>query len=197
LKLLHRWTTHSSTEHFNLCNSVIEQAKIDAQGLKIRELKTAKAAKEAIQPEVDKLLALKAEYKTLTGKDFGAPANPPKEEPAKAPGPKKMAPNPENAAKKEAKKAERKAKGAEGGAAAGGDAAPAPAAAAAAPTQKAAPAAAAAAPAVKGPAGGEGIVFFASPSSPEANLKCWLVAAAAGLKMTNGTAEQGKHHFIL
>lgn len=165
-------------------------------------MKAAKAAKEAIQPEVDALLALKAEYKVLTGKDFGAPASAPKEEPAKAaPGPKKMAPNPENAAKKAAKKEERKGKGADGCPAENGSA-PASAAAAATTTATAtagkasapAPAAAAStvpATAVKAPAGGEGIVFFATPNSTEANLKCWLVAGAAGIKLINGTAEQG------
>ena len=37
--------------------------KIKAQGDKIRELKAAKSAKDVIDPEVKKLLALKAEFK--------------------------------------------------------------------------------------------------------------------------------------
>lgn len=45
-------------------------SKIKEQGDKIRQLKSAKAAKAAIDPEVQKLLSLKAEYKTLTGKDW-------------------------------------------------------------------------------------------------------------------------------
>ncbi|KAH8337466.1 hypothetical protein KR059_010928 [Drosophila kikkawai] len=45
-------------------------AKIQAQGDKIRQLKSAKAAKNVIEPEVKTLLALKAEYKTLSGKDW-------------------------------------------------------------------------------------------------------------------------------
>ncbi|KAH8264319.1 hypothetical protein KR038_006393 [Drosophila bunnanda] len=44
--------------------------KIQAQGDKIRQLKSAKAAKNVIEPEVKTLLALKAEYKTLSGKDW-------------------------------------------------------------------------------------------------------------------------------
>jgi bifunctional glutamyl/prolyl-tRNA synthetase len=40
-------------------------AKIKAVGDKIRELKTAKSAKDVIDPEVKKLLALKAEFKVF------------------------------------------------------------------------------------------------------------------------------------
>lgn len=52
------------------------EAKIAAQGDKIRELKAAKAAKEVIQPEVAALLALKAEYKAATGQDWKPPSQP-------------------------------------------------------------------------------------------------------------------------
>ena len=38
-------------------------AKIKAQGDKIRELKAAKSAKDVIEPEVKTLLGLKAEFK--------------------------------------------------------------------------------------------------------------------------------------
>ncbi|KAH3856986.1 hypothetical protein DPMN_099583, partial [Dreissena polymorpha] len=44
--------------------------KIDAQGLKVRDLKTAKAAKDEVDKEVATLLALKEEYKKLTGEDL-------------------------------------------------------------------------------------------------------------------------------
>ncbi|KAH8330885.1 hypothetical protein KR067_008655 [Drosophila pandora] len=44
--------------------------KIQAQGDKIRQLKSEKAAKTVIDPEVKTLLALKAEYKKLSGKDW-------------------------------------------------------------------------------------------------------------------------------
>lgn len=43
------------------------------QGLEIRELKKSKPDKATLQPHIDILLALKAEYKTKTGKDY-APA---------------------------------------------------------------------------------------------------------------------------
>ncbi|GLV40122.1 Glutamyl-prolyl-tRNA synthetase [Carabus blaptoides fortunei] len=44
--------------------------KITEQGDKIRKLKSTKAEKSAVESEVKLLLALKAEYKTLTGKDW-------------------------------------------------------------------------------------------------------------------------------
>lgn len=54
-------------------------SKIQAQGDKIRKLKSEKAAKNVIDPEVKALLALKGEYKTLSGKDWTPDA---KSEPA-------------------------------------------------------------------------------------------------------------------
>jgi len=80
-------------------------ALIDAQGLKIRDLKTAKASPDAIKAEVSELLALKLKYKELTGSDYvaaGAVAAP-------APAPKKKEAAPavvvskEKAVKKEEK----------------------------------------------------------------------------------------------
>lgn len=52
--------------------------KITEQGNKIRELKSKKADKSTLEPEVKILLNLKADYKTLTGKDWkpGAVAAP-------------------------------------------------------------------------------------------------------------------------
>ena len=52
--------------------------KIIAQGNKVRELKGNKADKAAIKAEVDVLLALKAEYKSLTGQDWKPGATPEK-----------------------------------------------------------------------------------------------------------------------
>ncbi len=48
-------------------------AKIVAQGNTVRDLKAAKAEAAAVTAEVDKLKALKAEYKTKFGKEY-APA---------------------------------------------------------------------------------------------------------------------------
>jgi len=45
-------------------------AKIKAQGDKIRELKAAKSGKDVIDPEVKTLLALKADFKAATGIDW-------------------------------------------------------------------------------------------------------------------------------
>jgi len=45
-------------------------AKIKAQGDKIRELKAAKSPKDVITPEVNVLLALKAEFKSTTGLEW-------------------------------------------------------------------------------------------------------------------------------
>ncbi|CAM9576559.1 unnamed protein product [Chrysoparadoxa australica] len=48
-------------------------AKITAKGEEIRELKKSKPDKAALQPHIDALLALKAEYKEATGSDYAAP----------------------------------------------------------------------------------------------------------------------------
>jgi bifunctional glutamyl/prolyl-tRNA synthetase len=58
-------------------------AGIAAQGDKIRQLKSDKAAKNLIDEEVKSLLSLKAQYKAATGQDWKPPAAPPKSEPAK------------------------------------------------------------------------------------------------------------------
>ena len=62
------------------------EGKIKAQGDKVRELKIAKADKPAIDDAVKTLLALKAEYKAATGKDWKPPAEP-KAAPKKAASP--------------------------------------------------------------------------------------------------------------
>jgi bifunctional glutamyl/prolyl-tRNA synthetase len=49
--------------------------KIATQGDKIRDLKASKADKAAIKAEVDVLLALKAEYKGITGTDWKPPGS--------------------------------------------------------------------------------------------------------------------------
>ena len=51
-------------------NSVSIDTSIRAQGDLVRKLKTDKASKESIKAEVDKLLALKAEFKNATNKDW-------------------------------------------------------------------------------------------------------------------------------
>ncbi|XP_072018982.1 bifunctional glutamate/proline--tRNA ligase-like [Amphiura filiformis] len=50
-------------------------AKVTAQGDKVRSLKSSKASKEEVGEAVKQLLALKADYKSLTGSDYkpGAP----------------------------------------------------------------------------------------------------------------------------
>nr|XP_022332735.1 bifunctional glutamate/proline--tRNA ligase-like [Crassostrea virginica] len=54
----------SGTEAENL------KKKIDEQGEKVRQLKTSKAPENEVKKEVDTLLALKAQYKDLTGEDL-------------------------------------------------------------------------------------------------------------------------------
>ena len=54
-----------SVEQDNLPVMADIDAKIKAQGDKIRELKAAKSAKDVIEPEVKVLLALKAEFKVI------------------------------------------------------------------------------------------------------------------------------------
>ena len=62
------------------------EGKIKTQGDKVRELKSAKAEKSAIDEAVKALLALKAEYKAASGKDWKPPADP-KAAPKKAASP--------------------------------------------------------------------------------------------------------------
>jgi len=52
------------------------EGKIKAQGDKVRDLKSSKAEKYAVDEAVKVLLALKAEYKATTGKDWKPPADP-------------------------------------------------------------------------------------------------------------------------
>jgi hypothetical protein len=88
-----------------------ETAKVNAIGDKIRELKKAKAAKEEIMAEVEKLKAAKVAYAAKVGEAFPAPAPAPskkKDQPAKTQdGPSK------NDIKKAARKAAAAAKKAE------------------------------------------------------------------------------------
>ncbi|XP_064604056.1 bifunctional glutamate/proline--tRNA ligase-like [Liolophura sinensis] len=58
-------------------NAVELDNKIKQQGEKIRKLKSDKAEKSVIEPEVKVLLGLKAEYKSATGKDWKPGAEPP------------------------------------------------------------------------------------------------------------------------
>jgi len=58
------------------------KSQIDAQGNKVRQLKTDKAEKEIIDAEVKTLLALKAEYKALTGEDVGGSGKKSKKDPS-------------------------------------------------------------------------------------------------------------------
>lgn len=44
--------------------------RIAWQGLEIRELKKSKPDKAALKPHIDTLIALKAEFKEKTGKDY-------------------------------------------------------------------------------------------------------------------------------
>merc|ERR1712018_166201 len=85
-------------------------AKVTAQGDKIRELKAAKAEKDAIMAEVNVLKQLKLEYKQATGKEY-APAGQADKKKEKPKQEQKV--NAEKQAAKEAKKAAKKAKAAE------------------------------------------------------------------------------------
>jgi hypothetical protein len=154
-------------------------------------LQTAKATKEQIQPEVEALIALKTEYKTLTGQDFGAPAAATKPAEEKVAGKQKQAPTAENAAKKAAKKEARRGGGEESESqpAASGATATTPAPA---PATAKAPAAAAAAAAQPAPSAPKGLHYYPSPDTL-ANTKCWLVALTAGVTMTVGESASAPH----
>jgi len=86
-------------------------AKIKAAGDKVRQLKTDKAEKAAVDDAVKELLALKAEFKSVSGKDW-KPASEPKKEKEKGnkenkkPEPKEGEKS-ETQLKREAKKAEK------------------------------------------------------------------------------------------
>lgn len=123
-------------------------AQIAAAGDKVRDLKAAKDATKAdeIKEAVAQLLALKAQFKEVTGKDFGPPAKPKKEKKAQ---PEAQAPkDPSKKSKKELNKERKKAHkhALKAGVA---DRSPAGAAAHAAPAAVAAATPAAAAPAGK------------------------------------------------
>lgn len=81
-------------------------AKIEEQGQKIRDLKTSKADESIVKAEVAVLLALKTEYKSITGKDYVTPKPDESKSSEKSKG-SNSAPNAENAAKKAAKKDEK------------------------------------------------------------------------------------------
>jgi nondiscriminating aspartyl-tRNA synthetase len=85
-------------------------AKVTAQGDKIRELKSAKAEKDAIMAEVSVLKQLKLEYKQQTGKEYAPAAQADKKD--KKPKQEQKV-NEEKQKAKEAKKAAKKAKAAQ------------------------------------------------------------------------------------
>lgn len=64
--------SNSSSSMPNETASVSEQIK--QQGDKIRELKATKCAKDVLDPEVKRLLELKANFKALTGQDWQPPS---------------------------------------------------------------------------------------------------------------------------
>ena len=79
----------ASASSSNEVTDVIE-GKIKAQGDKVRELKSAKADKTAVDDAVKTLLTLKSEYKAAAGKDWKPPAEP-KAAPKKAASPPAVA----------------------------------------------------------------------------------------------------------
>ena len=79
--------------------------KIEGKGAEIRAAKEAKASKEQIQPLVEALLKLKADYKAETGSDYG-PKGPTQQESTRD-GPSKKELN--KLAKKEARKGAKEA----------------------------------------------------------------------------------------
>lgn len=84
-------------------------AQIAAQGDAVRVLKTEKAPKEALDAAVAALLALKAQFKEVTGEDFGPPAKPKKEKKEKAPAAAEAPKDPSKKSKKELNKERKKA----------------------------------------------------------------------------------------
>eukprot|EP01041_Mallomonas_annulata_P008683 gene8683-17932_t len=177
-------------------NKTQQEAKIDQQGGKIRDLKKAKANEDAIKAEVAILLALKAEFKTVTGKEYVAPTAPAATKPTKEA--KTVMPNPtdENLAKKAAKKDDKKAKKAAYKSGTEGEAQPS--------TTSDAPATVAAEQKAASPKLVENIkktdyssacvkaltsadLEFYPHSNSALNLKCHLVAKAYGIELSTGS----------
>lgn len=66
--------SQTTTETTNTSDALAISNQIVAQGDRIRDLKTNKAEKSIIEPEVKKLLSLKAEFKSISGTDWKPPA---------------------------------------------------------------------------------------------------------------------------
>jgi hypothetical protein len=142
---------------------------IAAQGIKIRDMKAAKAAKEALDVEVASLLALKKQFKEATGKDW-APAKAPATTPPPAPA------------------AEKKKKGEDNKKADGGGKGGAGEKEKDKKNDKKKAEASAAEPAAvfKAP---KGMMFYPSLMDSSENMKVWLLASESKVNMA--TAESG------
>jgi bifunctional glutamyl/prolyl-tRNA synthetase len=68
------------------------KSKIEEQGVKVRQLKESKAAKDAIDGAVKALLELKAQYKSETGQDYVPPGGNQRSSGKKEPGKKEEKP---------------------------------------------------------------------------------------------------------
>jgi hypothetical protein len=145
---------------------------IAAQGIKIRDMKAAKAAKEALDVEVASLLALKKQFKEATGKDW-APAKASTTTPPPAPAAEKKKKGEDN---KEGKKADGGGKGSAGEKEKDKKK----------DKKKAEASAAEPAAVFKAP---KGMMFYPSMMDSSENMKVWLLASESKVNMA--TAESG------
>jgi hypothetical protein len=153
------------------------EKEIGECGAKVRDLKTSKGDKAAVDAAVKALLAAKAKYKEVTGKDFGPPPSDKKSKKGKkaaAPAPAPAAGGDKPKSKKELNKEAKKAKkDAQKGAGASQPAAKAVLAAKSVPCAK----------------GGKGINLKVEGGSA-GTLKCLVTAAASGVSInTTGVSK--------
>lgn len=171
-------------------------ARITARGEEIRALKAAKddANKEQLAAAIADLLALKTEFKSVTGKDFGPPPQPKKTKKEVAPAAPEAPKDPTKKSKKELNKERKKA---QKSAVKSGDAAPAAAATANAPAPAATTSAAAPSKKLKAAAAGpigrvlpvpavDEVVFSAaSPALPLASFAVAQLLATSSPAFAN------------
>eukprot|EP00639_Heterosigma_akashiwo_P032925 CAMPEP_0194721162 /NCGR_PEP_ID=MMETSP0296-20130528/12427_1 /TAXON_ID=39354 /ORGANISM="Heterosigma akashiwo, Strain CCMP2393" /LENGTH=104 /DNA_ID=CAMNT_0039623659 /DNA_START=41 /DNA_END=351 /DNA_ORIENTATION=- len=85
------------------------KAEILAQGERIRDMKKNPDTKDKVGPEVEKLLALKTQYKEVTGEEYVAPGQGKQQKKEKKKQPEQPKQKKEGPSKKDLKKLERKA----------------------------------------------------------------------------------------
>ncbi|KAM7423657.1 hypothetical protein PAMA_000151 [Pampus argenteus] len=90
-------SSSSSSSSSSSCSSSGLYERVSQQGDVVRKLKSEKAPKDQVEAAVKQLLALKAEYKQVTGQEYKPGAAPVQKAPAPAPAPAPAASSPSSA----------------------------------------------------------------------------------------------------